>query len=179
MKLNVHLFGEETRNFDELLDLDDEDVHIQRETAHGLPFRCDVVLVTRRRDRPQWAGYVQEFFDLEWAMTSSSSAALLANVQNRFFAVTFGYGRYLLDSSRLVPDFGLKVAANSVADDRLRAIGSSTLDATQRITHQSVPTAARLSDFTIDFDTEWVRSLAAAPTTGSPGACPAPSRSPS
>ncbi|WP_236789305.1 DUF6119 family protein [Amycolatopsis sp. GM8] len=159
MKLNVHLFGEQTQTFDDLLDLDGEGVHIQREPARGLPFRCDVVLVTRRRDRPHWAGYLRDFFDLQWSATSASSAVLLVNVHNRFFAVTFGQGRHLLDVTRLVPDFGIRVAANSVAPDQVRAIGSSTLSAAPRVTHQSVRTPGRLSDFSIDYETEWVRTL--------------------
>jgi uncharacterized protein (TIGR04141 family) len=46
---------------------------------------------------------------------ASTAAALLLEIEDRLFALTFGYGRHLLDLQRVEQDFGLKVVLNTVA----------------------------------------------------------------
>jgi uncharacterized protein (TIGR04141 family) len=57
-----------------------------------------------------------------------ASAVLILRAAGRWFALTFGTGRYLLDSRAYERDFGLKVALNAVDPDRLRSAQARTFN---------------------------------------------------
>jgi uncharacterized protein (TIGR04141 family) len=58
----------------------------------------------------------------------AASAMLVVPAASRWFALTFGSGRHLLDGRAYERDFGLKVALNAVDPDRLRGAQARTFN---------------------------------------------------
>lgn len=59
---------------------------------------------------------------------SATSAVLVLDVARRWFALTFGGGRHMLERRSFERDFGLKVALNSVDPERLRGAQARTFN---------------------------------------------------
>lgn len=59
---------------------------------------------------------------------SGCAAVLLIKRNNRYFAITFGYGRYLLRPDCFEENFGLRVVINAVDPSKLRSVDIHTLE---------------------------------------------------
>ncbi|WP_168409232.1 TIGR04141 family sporadically distributed protein, partial [Erwinia amylovora] len=78
-------------------------------------------------------------------------------------AITFGYGRSLLEQSYFVSDFGIKSALNMLKPDSLRSVDTFTIDDSpvQKKTQASLDT--EISMFGVDISKDILRAV-----TGSP-----------
>lgn len=113
---------------------------------------------------PGWGKFFSEYVDPKELGKSSSTAGVLAiQVEKRWFAITFGQGRFLLEPESWEESFGLLVTLNSVAQDRIKSIDKRTFDALS--THSKVQSSqeAAPQDFGLDVEQDLVRAL-----TGSP-----------
>jgi uncharacterized protein (TIGR04141 family) len=78
---------------------------------------------------PAWLSYVKEIVPSVPDLVSSSvSGVLVVRAHNRHFALTFGYGRSLLDMSKVERQFGLRVALNRIDPLQLRSMDTKTFD---------------------------------------------------
>ncbi|MBN1157564.1 TIGR04141 family sporadically distributed protein [Candidatus Woesearchaeota archaeon] len=83
---------------------------------------------------PKWLSFFDGVLDkdIEGLYNSSSSAVLLVNHNGRIFAFTFGYARGFLNLGVVEEDFGLKVALNSIEQERIRSVDIKNLDTVVR-----------------------------------------------
>ncbi|MDQ0086585.1 uncharacterized protein (TIGR04141 family) [Variovorax boronicumulans] len=91
----------------------------------------DGVLCVRQsaEKRPSWGSVLDEVAGrvIPDLANRSSSAVLLLRVDGDIFAFAFGYGRYLIEQSLFVQDFGLRTALNTLDDKSLRSVDLHTL----------------------------------------------------
>lgn len=80
----------------------------------------------------------------------SASAAFLLSTRGRIFALTFGYGRSLLDPACIEDRFGLKVALNTIDRDKMRIIDRKNLDTLLTQTRTQTSRRCAIEDFHID-----------------------------
>lgn len=80
--------------------------------------------------RPLWGPLLDEIAGapVSGLTNRSSSAVLLLRVDGDVFAFVFGYGRYLLELSKFVQEFGLRTALNTLDDKSLRSVDLHTLE---------------------------------------------------
>jgi uncharacterized protein (TIGR04141 family) len=162
--LTVHLFASEVRRFDQLVNREWSD-HIQpvvQNRLEDLDFEARLIEHRSHERLPEYYEYLSDYFSIGATPVGSYSVAVLVEVERRFFAITFGYGRGLLTRSLLVHDFGIRVTANSIDSETVQAVETRTLSAIGRQTYQRVAIASGLREFSVDLDSEWVRSLAGA-----------------
>lgn len=130
----------------------------------------DGALYVRRsaEKRPSWGPLLDEVAGrvIPDLANRSSSAVLLLRVDSDVFAFTFGYGRYLIDQSLFVQDFGLRTALNTLDDKSLRSVDLHTLE-DQPVQKKSQ--AARDSEvgvFGIDILRDVLRAVTGVPKRG-------------
>lgn len=130
----------------------------------------DGVLYVKRSSekRPSWGSLLDEAagHDIPGLANRSSSAVLLLRVDGDIFAFTFGYGRYLIEQSLFVQDFGLRTALNTLDDKSLRSVDLHTLE-DQPVQKKSQ--AARDSEvgvFGIDILRDVLRAVTGVPKRG-------------
>lgn len=133
-------------------------------------FELDGILYVKNsaEKRPRWSELVDSITGVKVveAVNRSSSAVLLLRQSNRVFAFTFGYGRYLIDTSLFVQDFGIKTALNTLDHQSLRSVDLHTLE-DQPVQKKSQ--AARTSDasiFGIDISRDILRAVTGTPKAG-------------
>lgn len=89
--------------------------------------------LSRGRPRtPAWLPFVRSITgeEIPYEREPALSAVLFVRRGARLFAITFGYGRHLLDRSALEADFGLKVAAGLVDPEEIAALDTRSVEAT-------------------------------------------------
>lgn len=72
---------------------------------------------------PPWVAFLDPVLTEvpECLRSSSASGLLLVKIADHHFALTFGYGRSLLDQAKVVRQFGLRVALNTIDHSRRSA----------------------------------------------------------
>lgn len=118
-----------------------------------------------RAKPPRWARFFDGHVDLDiFGRVASSAAALILHAHDRFFAMTFGQGRYLLDPDIWEQRFGLRVALNSIGDSNIRSIDKRTFDAISRHSKEQASREAAARDFSIDTEQDLLRAITGTPT---------------
>ncbi len=90
---------------------------------------------------------------------SSSRAILIVPVDDRLFALAFGYGRYLLKDSVWDPRFGIRTTLNLIQPDSLRSIDKTTLGSVPLHSREQLSRRGTANDFGINFDEDIVKAV--------------------
>lgn len=101
--------------------------------------------------------------------TASASAVLLIRRSAGYFAVVFGFGRYLLKESVIDERFGLRVALNAMDATQLRTLDHKRLDAVPRHTREQLSKGGALGQFGLDIERDLLRGLTASPADAALG----------
>jgi uncharacterized protein (TIGR04141 family) len=96
----------------------------------------------------------------------SSGALLLCPVAGRYFAITFGTGRYLLDPLFIEQRFGLLTTLNAVDPRKVKSIDKASLDRQGMQSRTQASRDASARDFGLDIEQDLVRAVAGIPIDG-------------
>ncbi|SDF39378.1 DUF6119 family protein [Dyella sp. 333MFSha] len=114
-------------------------------------------------DSPKWAKLFEAYVDRKkLGSVQSSSAAFLVPVDGRWFALTFGQGRFLLHPDAYEERFGLIVTLNSIEPDALRSVDKRRFVDDQNSRVQTNQAASALS-FGVDIERDLIRGLVGKP----------------
>jgi uncharacterized protein (TIGR04141 family) len=131
------------------------------------PVKGVVAAKPQANRKPGWVEYlgpnVKDATALEALLNRSSSALLLLTAGGRRFALSFGYGRHLLDPESYEHDFGLKVVLNIVEPERLKSVDSKTFDESTVHTRTEVSRESTFASFGLDVSRDLVRAVTGRP----------------
>ncbi|SDG06392.1 sporadically distributed protein, TIGR04141 family [Dyella sp. 333MFSha] len=114
-------------------------------------------------DSPKWADLFAPYVEKErLGKVQSSSSVFMVCVNERWFAITFGQGRFLLHPDRYEERFGLIVTINSIAPDALRSVDKRRFVDDQNSRVQTNQASAVLS-FGVDIERDLIRGLVGQP----------------
>ncbi|WP_321954260.1 TIGR04141 family sporadically distributed protein [Paraburkholderia bannensis] len=118
--------------------------------------------------RPGWGAVLDEVAGVAVPdlTNRSSSAVLLIRVDGSVFAFTFGYGRYLIEQSLFVQDFGLRTALNTLDEKSLRSVELHTLEDQPVQKKSQVTRDSEVSVFGIDILRDVLRAVTGVPKRG-------------
>ena len=134
---------------------------VQSSAVSNLPQGTRAFLAMNRARVPDWASALAPYFpELREIHNTSSRLVLFLPVDQRVFALCFGYGHASLNVSAVESNFGLKYAARTLDPEVIFGLDSRRMSATAR--SQAVQTIAgeRLQDLDIPLAGEFVRKLA-------------------
>jgi uncharacterized protein (TIGR04141 family) len=115
--------------------------------------------------KPDWAAFIEESIDdeLEELATASASALVILKAGPRYFAVTYGYGKSLLDPSTIERRFGLKVALNAIDPSQLRSVDSRTVEEMTFHVRRQASRSSEVSSFGLDTSRDLLRGVTGTP----------------
>lgn len=114
--------------------------------------------------RPQWLELFQGRGNLPPDLWNQHSAAvLLVRTRRRLFALTYGYGRMLLQPGSWEEDFGLKVTLNSIGADGLQSVERLRFDAINSRTLSQTSRRGSAEQFGVEPERELLRAVAGVP----------------
>lgn len=124
----------------------------------------DLYVKRGRRTPPKWSKFFTGFVNVaDLGFVQSTGGVLVVAAQGRFFALSFGQGRFLLKPESIEERFGLLVTLNSVSAGALRSIDKHTFDAVEQNSRVQVNKLSTAVEFGIDVQRDLVRGI-----TGNP-----------
>lgn len=163
-RLNVFLLREGVTEFDDALDADAKPRRVELAPDSGVEGRF---YYEPRAPRPAaWVGFVQPALadDLESVMSASSAGLLVLRASGRLFAVTFGFGKSMLDLSGVVRRFGLKVALNRVDQSHLKSMDTKSFDDLVVTRRTQTSRSSELPSFGVDVSKDLLRAVTGKPS---------------
>lgn len=117
---------------------------------------------------PQWSKFAESLTNkpIDGLENCSSSAVLIIKASKATMAITFGYGRHLLDMGYFVADFGIKTALNTLNHDTLRSVDVITLDEQGVQKKAQASRSASVDTFGIDISRDLLRGVTGSPKYG-------------
>lgn len=117
--------------------------------------------VSRPPKPPAWTNFVGKYVATMPSHLSSASASgvLVVEVERTWFAITFGYGRSLLNQERVVSRFGLRVVLNRVDPSQLRSMDSKKFEDIAVATSAQASRSASLPIFGLDVTSDILRAV--------------------
>ncbi|WP_107855287.1 TIGR04141 family sporadically distributed protein [Neisseria weaveri] len=114
---------------------------------------------------PSWVNLFKPHIDddLSHLFSSGCAAVLLMKHNDRYFALTFGYGRHLLNPDCFEENFGLRVVVNAVDPGKLRSVDVHTLESIPVHKKNQASVSTSFADFGLDVEQDLMYAA-----TGSP-----------
>ncbi|MBF5083050.1 DUF6119 family protein [Quadrisphaera sp. INWT6] len=112
------------------------------------------------QDAPKWAASLGSVFPgLDAATRATNRLIIFLPVNDRLFAICFGYGSSALQWDAIEHNFGLKYAARSMRPDRVKELRSHRIDSLARSQQVQLRSGAALREFDVALEGEFVRRL--------------------
>lgn len=98
---------------------------------------------------PTWARLFAPVATTEFGhlVNAGAAALLLVKAQSKYFAITFGYGKSILQSDCFEENFGLKAVLNSVDPNKIRSVDAQSLDAVPIHARTQASIATNIAEF--------------------------------
>ncbi len=162
-KLHVRLLKPSVKRVDQALE-DTRSVN-RYEFRGGFDFDGRLYVALPNQASPPWLAFVQTGIreKLQELTNRTNAAVLVIRHGDRVFAFTFGHGRYLLKSSVLVPDFGLKTVLNAVQHNSLRSLDSFVVEEQTIHTRAQASRATGIEAFGVDVSRDILRAVTGTP----------------
>jgi uncharacterized protein (TIGR04141 family) len=131
----------------------------------GLDFEGEIITKGSPPNPPRWQEFVQSGTaqPLGVLLNQSASCLIVLSVQNRVFAVSFGFGRHWIDDTRIVRRFGMIVTLNVVHPDRIRSVDREEFETIQRKTRSQTSVHSSMENFGLNVQRDLVRSVTGQP----------------
>ncbi|MGW3631785.1 DUF6119 family protein [Streptomyces sp. NPDC005122] len=126
----------------------------------GAPDGCVAYFATKRDGVPPWSRSLNAVFPALGEVKSlSHRLVIFLPVDERVFAVCFGYGSSSLEWSWIEPNFGLRFASRAYNTFALNEIRSRRIDASARTQSVQIPNRTAIRDFDMELEGEFVRRV--------------------
>lgn len=168
-KLTIFLIKENYTTVESIIDVEKPNLQRYDLNQYGTLF------IRRSLDKPPT--WVTAFFggcldDSLWEI-SSVSAVLLVSVEvapelKRLFALSFGYGRSLIEADAVERRFGLKCVLNSVDSNSLRQVNKTLVSGNARRSIEQMPRRSSIEDFSLDYEQDLLNGVTAVGDHASP-----------
>lgn len=120
-----------------------------------------------RPQEPGWFGAVKQFIerpDRYVIIGQAPAGMMLIRRGANSFVVTFGHAWQRLEPSWLEPDFGRRVALNSVPPNQVLEVNSEQVFAKWHLARERSPRATSVTEFGLEFDRDLVAALEGVPS---------------
>jgi uncharacterized protein (TIGR04141 family) len=128
-----------------------------------IPALGDLYTQASRPHPPKWVAFFGSALTERRLLSSSASGVLIVQRGARLLAVTFGYGRALLEPGTWEEGFGLRVTLNSIDPSKMRSIDHKTFDAVTRHSRTQTSRDGSTTDFGLDIERDLVRAVTGEP----------------
>jgi uncharacterized protein (TIGR04141 family) len=120
---------------------------------------------------PSWVSFFKpdEESELGKLKNKGTAAVLFVESKNRLFALTFGYGRLLLESGCLEENFGFRVVLNTVDPEEIRCADAQTSDAIPVLRRTQASTKTSMREMGINADQDLLYAVTGKPKNSALG----------
>lgn len=170
MRLTFYLLDETVTDFDQALlpqKLEGEGAFEEIPLQEGLPFEARAYLQADHASEPKWLRLIQPHLQMDdpgRLRNIHNSLLLLIRTDDRFFAVSCGYGFLALDRRHMEQGFGLRTTLNAIDPTKIKTLDVRNIDVVTRQRRTSVNYDSGIADFDLNLDQDLVRFAAGQPS---------------
>lgn len=115
---------------------------------------------------PSWQDELNQLSALKIKFSENvpNKAVVVVKLRNRFFSITYGYGRSMLNDLKIVRNFGLKVAANLIDKDKIRSMNITSIEDVIVSSQRQSSIYASQDIFDLDTRKNLLQSVSGAPS---------------
>lgn len=159
--LTIHLLRASVQHHYDAVGLEAKHLSIDEGERH----LGDLYVAPKPEKPPAWAGIFTDYIDniRDLGTVRSTGAVLIVKAKGRFFALTFGQGRFILKQDMIEERFGLLATLNSLEANALRSIDKRTFDAVDQNSRVQVGLTSAASDFGIDIERDLIKGIVGYP----------------
>lgn len=155
-KIAVFLIKTQYKDFEEIVD--NFDALGKEEVKNGDEIIGTLCFSESKKSEPNW---LKRFFGIDTLgdisfCNSNTRAVFLTEVDDRIFALVFGYGKSLLKKDVCEDDFGLFTTLNLVTPNTLRSVDKVDLALSGKKTREQLIKSGEIKDFGIDIEQDLV-----------------------
>lgn len=161
-KISIYLIKDTFTSYDPITQISD-DTDISKISFPGVG---NLYYKKSKANTPEW---VDNFFnnnrkiDPNDFSNSNSMAVFITSIDykgsNRFFAIPFGFGRFLLKDNCFDERFGLITTLNILDSKSIRGIDKRTLSTNPKLSREQISIASEATEFQIDTDKDLIESI--------------------
>jgi uncharacterized protein (TIGR04141 family) len=124
-----------------------------------------VIIGHEKKQEPDWKYLLQTICKNEIPILNNSSnrAVLFFKIDNRIYAICFGYGKYLLKDESIEREFGLKTALNLIDADKLISVDKANIGDLNLLTKTQASQKGSPYHFEIDILRDLVKGITGEP----------------
>lgn len=159
-KLSIYLIKKEITNISDILKDFDKVTEFKKYGENSIAY-CMRSYV----HEPTW---VQSFFKengKDLIKQSNAKLVLIKKIniddEERFFALTFGYSKYMFQDDVVEEQFGLKIILNSINDDQIRRISKTSVGSNLKQSSEQLPKSSNISEFGFDISRDLMKNISA------------------
>ncbi|PPH21348.1 hypothetical protein C5C31_10030 [Rathayibacter rathayi] len=169
-RLTIFLLTTDVATPREALDVESDQSYVEQHLSASAGFDGTFYAKYNKPRPPEWVKYVSPALEEgPEVRTASASGLLILQAAKRFFALSFGFGRSLLDPSKIERRFGLKVALNRIDAQQIRSLDTKTFE--DMVVSKTTQTSknAELYNFGVDAVRDLLRAVTGKPLDESLG----------
>ena len=158
-KLSIYLIKDEFADDDNLILKEPKDVLAKIKDVGT------VYYVPSNTNSPKWIdNFYRGEISKDRIFTANARVILIVRVTmeedvKKTFAVTMGYGKYLLENDVVENDFGIKVVLNSITNNSLRRINKVNIGGNQKASNEQLPLASAIDEFGFDIEGDLISAI--------------------
>lgn len=161
LNLNVFLINEEVTEHSSILGVDQSKLQCHELDYDGESLGS-LYLRPQKKKTPRWTALFSPAAgtDVETLIATVSASALwILQRHGRIFAMSFGYGRGLLDMSVVDERFGLITTLNSIHSDTIRSIDRKVVGSNSRQVREQASRGTETRFFGLNVEQDLLRSV--------------------
>lgn len=117
---------------------------------------------------PSWINILKPYIihnvdEISKLENKSASAILIIKIRERFFALTFGYGRFLLNIECCEDNFGLRTVLNEIDPNEIKVIDAKTFETTSMKKRTQANFHTKFSNFGLDIGQDLMYAASGTP----------------
>lgn len=122
---------------------------------------CTLYYKASGGNSPDWSDFVVDSFQLNSNpfRNSSSYAVVVIKIENRYFAIPFGMGIHLIDTTKIEYNFGLRTAINAIPKNEIRQLDTTKPELKSQKTKRLSAVGTTPEDFEINKEREILRGI--------------------
>lgn len=157
-KLSIYLIKKEINSVEEIFKNFDEIKELKKYDDDSI-----VYYLPSHVHEPYW---MKNFFNddgIDFIKQSSARVVFIKKIsfkqEKRFFALTFGYSKYMFKDDVLEEQFGLKIILNSIDDNQIRRISKTSVGSNLKQSNEQLPKSSNISEFGFDVNRDLMKNV--------------------
>lgn len=169
IKNSLILHKENVKEFEDCMKEDSMDNIDIFDVKKSIGLEGKIFLHKPNKSIPEWSVNINklasERIDIE--ANVSNKAVIIFKYKNRFFSLTYGYGKSLLNESTIIRNFGLIVAANLIDTNKIKSLNSMTIEDAIVDTQKQSSDYGNQEQFQVNKQSEILKAISGSPSSES------------